>query len=837
MTHLNGNSEELFRFATTRAPSAVPASAGLLELADDSDVATWLEHAGDQDCGAELVALQSHLHLLNSGDHKALDAFLSSAWKYYLQGISNGKANPTQLRCVQELMAEVTRLKSGDGGEPSAYALRLPAAFDTHRRGAAQAPRAMAAAQAVPDAAAERSAIEARLAQLTELERGLMAALDRAPPSQSPVASAVPLSAAAPGVGGERTSYLLPAADPGLAFRQANDSLVHALHEAQIPTAGLSCHQLLGEVRRQAADLTLQASRLPTTAEAAPPPRFSIRAAGVADLRIVRHVLLGYEKGDLAQIENVIQGETRKRSASRLQRSDEGRSDYAEGELEQQRGAFQFDRSEAGLFSYETERQSEDRNNSINITANYGEVNITASAFSGSSRGSDEVRGEDQRRSRERVDQALALARNRVGQFRYASRTTEQYDTVVHKQKAKCGNVVAQYRWVDKVYRAQVYHYGARAMYEFTVPAPAANFLQMLAKQPGVSPVAGPAPVRPAITPAEITDSNWIVLAQHYDVNLPAPPVQAITEYAQVSYPAPGQLGTTISGVFAHSPAQDMGYQACSAGVAMTWVGPAGACGVNASVGTLLFTSGAEPGGPIPPQDMHGETTEVTYSATGWGPVEQFSVNFYLVWTRTDRALEHWQLAAYRQIMEAYETKLAAWREQQAVVLEPALMRSIERTELKRAILATVRRSEGDADELAKEVRFFETAFEWDQMIYTFHPYYWSAESAWNVAQFGQQGDSVFNAFLSASFATVVVPVRAGYEDAVAIYLETGIVIDVPVTPSDEAVASMNREVRQINAAAEDGGVAEGEPWTYRVPTTLMVLDENICGPLPQLAQ
>ena len=35
----------------------------------------------------------------------------------------------------------------------------------------------MAAAQAAPDGAADRNAIEARLAQLTELVRGLMAAL------------------------------------------------------------------------------------------------------------------------------------------------------------------------------------------------------------------------------------------------------------------------------------------------------------------------------------------------------------------------------------------------------------------------------------------------------------------------------------------------------------------------------------------------------------------------------------------------------------------------------------------------------------------------------------
>ena len=42
MTQATANAEELFRFATTRAPNPTQAQAGLLELPDQSNIAAWI---------------------------------------------------------------------------------------------------------------------------------------------------------------------------------------------------------------------------------------------------------------------------------------------------------------------------------------------------------------------------------------------------------------------------------------------------------------------------------------------------------------------------------------------------------------------------------------------------------------------------------------------------------------------------------------------------------------------------------------------------------------------------------------------------------------------------
>ena len=285
----------------------------------------------------------------------------------------------------------------------------------------------------------------------------------------------------------------------------------------------------------------------------------------------------------------------------------------------------------------------------------------------------------------------------------------------------------------------------------------------------------------------------------------------------------------------------------------MSWVGVAGQSGVTASIGSLLFSSSQDTDEPIAPQTMGGETGDISYSASTWGTVDQYTVNFYVVWTRTERAVEQWQLASYQIIMQAYETQLAAYLEKAAVVLTEAQMRTIERNELKRAVLEVIRRGTGQSapapiaeintlpaidvvrlEAAAREVRFFEYAFEWDQMTYRFYPYFWAPESTWSADSFTQQGDSVFTAFLNAGFASVILPVRKGFEDAVAIYLKTGVVLDLAVVPADDELAAMNCEVAQLNSDCE-GGVAEGEAWTYRVPTTLTLLDESTSCALPEV--
>ncbi len=73
-------------------------------------------------------------------------------------------------------------------------------------------------------------------------------------------------------------------------------------------------------------------------------------------------------------------------------------------------------------------------------------------------------------------------------------------------------------------------------------------------------------------------------------------------------------------------------------------------------------------------------------------------------------------------------------------------------------------------------------------------------------------------------------------EDAAALYLQTGLILDLPVIPADEGLAGLNREVRLLNQILPVEGVAYGEPWTYRVPTSLLVLDDGTHNALPVIA-
>jgi len=74
--------------------------------------------------------------------------------------------------------------------------------------------------------------------------------------------------------------------------------------------------------------------------------------------------------------------------------------------------------------------------------------------------------------------------------------------------------------------------------------------------------------------------------------------------------------------------------------------------------------------------------------------------------------------------------------------------------------------------------------------------------------------------------------VRKGFENAVAHYLQTGIALDIAVMPADDELDDMGCEVAQINADCGDG-VPEGKPWTFRVPTSINVLDADSGGGLP----
>ena len=71
-------------------------------------------------------------------------------------------------------------------------------------------------------------------------------------------------------------------------------------------------------------------------------------------------------------------------------------------------------------------------------------------------------------------------------------------------------------------------------------------------------------------------------------------------------------------------------------------------------------------------------------------------------------------------------------------------------------------------------VRFFEQAFEWEQMTWLTYPYFWGRKSQWDERIAYEDADPLFNQFLKAGYCRVTVPVRPGFEGAIDHFMTYG---------------------------------------------------------------
>src|SRR5262249_14172274 len=151
------------------------------------------------------------------------------------------------------------------------------------------------------------------------------------------------------------------------------------------------------------------------------------------------------------------------------------------------------------------------------------------------------------------------------------------------------------------------------------------------------------------------------------------------------------------------------------------------------------------------------------------------------------QAFSSWQLDTYEQIAKAwqtleseYEDKLAALQYQQVTLgplgaADPETNRQIERTEIKRSCIALLDNNNatvrgvgnrvavdlwpqpptGDilqlpepilniAEDIGATVRWFEQAFEWENIGYIFYPYYWGRREEWIARLNLQNSDPLF---------------------------------------------------------------------------------------------
>lgn len=187
----------------------------------------------------------------------------------------------------------------------------------------------------------------------------------------------------------------------------------------------------------------------------------------------------------------------------------------------------------------------------------------------------------------------------------------------------------------------------------------------------------------------------------------------------------------------------------------------------------------------------------ITAKATMYGGTTSLDaiVNIEVRFNRLPSALEAWQMETYSAIMAGYQRQKSEYDEWMADQKfdsngvqgnNPLINRQIEKEELKKRcieLFSGQRFESFDAavnglhnvsnypeihfDESRKEglwVKYFEQVFDWSNMLYIFYPYFYGRKKNWLHIKALTNNDPIFEKFLQAGYARVVVPVRLGFE-------------------------------------------------------------------------
>lgn len=587
----------------------------------------------------------------------------------------------------------------------------------------------------------------------------------------------------------------------------------------------------------------------------------SVRAArpvGIADLLVVKQRLKKYQLGEIAHIENILQGETRHREHKRTDRQEIDTTVEVEATKEEERDLQSTDKAELKQEAEHIVKSDNSVQAGVSLSASYGPISLSTNLSSSSSNSVQDAQRQATTFSKEVVARAVNRTTERTLTRRTEKKLFEIVETNQHGFSSPSKSVSGVYQWVNKVYEAQVYNYGRRMLYEIVVPEPAAFFKESLrgARAEGATLVK-PRPID--FKPGQLTDGNWMDYAARYELGTStAPPRQYVTVVKVYSKTGLGANTGTSDAADIDIPE---GYKAFSARIRESGVLYKGTtANVDVVVGTTLTRF---------QQETYTEYVilddEVGKIGTGFTSLNYsaFTISIEVTCNRTERVLHEWQTKFFGELVTAYNSMLSRFeremeRQKEAEEMlpygrNPQADERIVRGELRKSALALIRRDNFNgfaaiqddpqsggptpdiiqSDKIARAVLFFEQAFEWEQLTYRFYEYFWGRKERWKKDLLLDDKNEQFRAFLSAGSARLVLPVRPGFEKLVANYFETGAIVnddDAPDVASPEYLPILTEIKEELSAPGTEKEY--GPAWEVTVPTTLVML-RGTDGQLP----
>jgi hypothetical protein len=602
-----------------------------------------------------------------------------------------------------------------------------------------------------------------------------------------------------------------------------------------------------------------------------------IQASGVAELMVLKQHLTGYIRTDISHVENIMAGETKGTTFRNFERTEQTFTTEVEDTTSKEHELTTDQRFELKNETDKTITDDQKIGFGLTVSGKYGPaVEFNASSSLDMSTSSQQSIKSSVDYAKDIVERSLDKVTHRVRQEQVLQILREQEETNTHELKnERATHTVGVYQYLEKQYESQVFNYGLRQTFDFMVPEPA-SFTWWVENGAATEP-AQPAPPPLLSTyiasAAQVDDYNYVTTAAILGATDLSPPppmyvmVTAAVKHGESTSDEEGQprsiLEKDIAIPAGYAPfwarvmpsalTDDRLSLAITVGTAQRVWRPAG-IGVGGD-----YSIGSEGLGlSLSDMNFSQDVQSRLYTEVLAFESDAYTVVYSIIFVRMPEAYTAWQIKTYASLQTAWQNKQAKYEQnleaarlaanqaaQKATRLDNSPSQNIRiiQAELKKHCISILTQQrfddfnstqDGDppqfdfqdaADEGAF-VRFFEQAFEWDQLQYVFYPYFWGRKSTWADRYSRNDTDPDFLGYLQAGAARVVAPVRPGFETAVAHYLETGEIWNGDGAPPQINSPLYVSILDELKARADAPGaeIAVGNPWTTTVPTPLVIL-------------
>lgn len=587
----------------------------------------------------------------------------------------------------------------------------------------------------------------------------------------------------------------------------------------------------------------------PAPAPSVPTSHAAIEPSGIMDLLLVKQQLKGYETADVSHIANMLRGESTERVfRTRLETETILLTETEHTETKEQ-SLETTDRFEMKRESELAVQEETAAKGSVNVKGKYGptveiavsgEVSWSRKTQSTERASTDVARQVTQKASEKVTDRVLRRETIRI------NRQVEDTDRHSFDNSRGTSNLSGVYQWVSKVYEAQVYNYGPRTVYDIMVPEPGA-FLLAAFQHHHDSAVELERPPPFDIQPQALDEDNYQSFVALYGAtDVKPPPEPFVTQTYDFNTGGEDEDQEFTNSTRITIPDGYAAIRATVGQVVAVWDDWA----VDAIVGQRAHRFNG--GDWVWTTALDEETGSVPFAMVT-DKVGDVAIAVEIICECTDRAIDLWQaethgklVSAYRLRLSEYEAKLADLEAQAPLEIQSgpeSRNYAIMLDEVKRACISILTEQHfelfnslgSNADgtgldfaEIAAEgpyVRFFEQAFEWENLSWVTYPYFWGRRSTWLDKIAIEDDDAEFQAFLKAGYLRVQIPIRPGFANAVDHFRVTGMVWNGGPLPSitDELYLPIAEELAERLDRPGDE-VPVGDPWEVRVPTTLVKL-------------